>query len=662
MPHTDPHPDNPTAAPTKRHAFPRMGIRSKLTLMVGGPVVVLLVIMSTQLSARLDTVHVTRELTEMIPLVQQTSDLVHQIRKERGLSAILLGTDTHEYGDPADHKYVPTDLDTRLDAQYRDTDASVAALTELLRAAVENRESYLAAVTLPNGTSLLDADVPLALFPNLGHLTTHRQSVRSLDMNGQDSLEFYSSLNNELLNLDSELHRWAPNRQIVNLIWAHHAIAHATEGAGLERAMLNRAIASGNLPRTELAVLSGLIRSQADNIDMFLHHAPANRQDQYWAMFVDASGAPLASYGSAALAPYRDAALTDDFGELDHAQWWTVATWRIDMLDRIENDLLDDVAAEGLHVVQTTREQLFRLAAFGLLALAGVGVAWVVGGRLAKRSRSLTEVTSAISRGDLARRADAQGGDELGILGAAFNDMADHLTKLVDDKDQFIATVSHELRTPLTTVIGYAELLASEDTGFTPEDRHEMVGAIVREAGELDDLIQDLLVAARAADGNLVVTTVHVDLAAQIAQVLEALTPGVAVNVTVVGDSPSAAGDPMRVRQILRNLMMNAVKYGGPQITAELHNGDHDVTILVRDNGSGVAAEQQELMFAPYETLTSGRIVPGSMGLGLSVSRTLARLMGGDLTYRYEQGESLFELTLPTWDASDTVAVHHGPV
>lgn len=353
------------------------------------------------------------------------------------------------------------------------------------------------------------------------------------------------------------------------------------------------------------------------------------------------------------LVPYRDAGLANTLETLDAGQWWSVATRRIGMLDAIEIALLEDVANRGLLLEQAARTSLIKFAVFGIVALFGVAVAWGVGGRLARRSRSLTAVATAISGGDFARRADTCGGDELGTLGTAFNNMADHLLKMIDDKDQFIATVSHELRTPLTTVIGYAELLRSNGTEFTPDDRAEMVGAIAREAAELDDLIQDLLVAARSEDGSLVVATVHVDLTAQAAQVLETLDPDTAEAIAVVGDSPAATGDPMRVRQILRNLVSNALKYGGPQITVEIRNGDDDVTILLRDNGAGIPENQRDLMFTPYETLRAAGTVPGSMGLGLAVSRTLARLMEGDLTYRYEHDESLFELTLPQWAAPE---------
>jgi len=109
----------------------------------------------------------------------------------------------------------------------------------------------------------------------------------------------------------------------------------------------------------------------------------------------------------------------------------------------------------------------------------------------------------------------------------------------------------------------------------------------------------------------------------------------------------------MRVRQILRNLISNAMKYGGSHIEVRAHDGEHQVSVFVTDDGRGIDVKDRDLVFEPYETLQAAEARPGSMGLGLAVSRTLARLMGGDLAYRYDNGESLFELTLPAWRSAD---------
>jgi signal transduction histidine kinase len=479
--------------------------------------------------------------------------------------------------------------------------------------------------------------------------------VRRLDSDELENLTFYSTLNENLLNLGVELTRWVPDLGIVDLIRAHSSLANASETAGVERAVLFHAIATGELPRDGLVRLARLIGTQDVYLEMFFRHVAPEFHDLYHEK-LDIPPTPEGLQhvqDPSSTAPFREAALSGDISGLDAVEWWTAASLRIDALDELENLLLNDLVAEGLMLRSDAWASVTRFVMVGLLALLGVVVAWVLGGKLAKRTRSLTAVTTAISSGDLDQRADPGGRDEFGILGEAFNDMVDHLTKLIADKDRFVATVSHELRTPLTTIMGYSDLLRSEASDFSQEERNEMVDTIAREASELSNLIQDLLVAARATDGSLTVAEVRVNLKAQTTQVIESPEPDTSTSVKIVGETTLATGDPMRVRQILRNLISNAIKYGGSKIEVRVQGGEQQVSILVADDGRGVDAEHRDLIFEPYEALKTAEAMPGSMGLGLAVSRTLARLMGGDVTYRYDNGESLFELTLPAWRSAE---------
>jgi signal transduction histidine kinase len=107
-----------------------------------------------------------------------------------------------------------------------------------------------------------------------------------------------------------------------------------------------------------------------------------------------------------------------------------------------------------------------------------------------------------------------------------------------------------------------------------------------------------------------------------------------------------AWADPLRLRQIVRNLLTNARRYGGPQVLIEAGRGPMGTYLRVCDDGAGIPVADREKVFEPYTRVGGDDAMPGSIGLGLPVSRRLARLMGGDLIYRFEQG-SVFELTLP---------------
>ncbi len=219
------------------------------------------------------------------------------------------------------------------------------------------------------------------------------------------------------------------------------------------------------------------------------------------------------------------------------------------------------------------------------------------------------------------------------------------LEHLVEVKGEFIAAVSHELRTPLTAVVGFADLLRKSGADLTSSDRAEMTAAIAEQSGEVAAIVEDLLVAARTDIGKLNVATVSVNLRAQTAQVLEILDQS--QSIAILGHPPAASGDPARVRQILRNLFTNAVRYGGDHISVELGSqSDGLASLIVKDDGDPIPKEDRERIFEPYEQAHDQPRQPGSIGLGLSVSRRLARLMGGDLTYRHD-GHSIFELSLP---------------
>ncbi len=254
--------------------------------------------------------------------------------------------------------------------------------------------------------------------------------------------------------------------------------------------------------------------------------------------------------------------------------------------------------------------------------------------------------------------------EDIEILGAAAEmigaywsrrESRERLEQLVSSKDRFLATVGHELRTPLTSVLGFAEILAGEGDRLSEGDRREMLELIVRESRDAAWIIEDLLAFARADLGRLHVAPATVSLLEQAEAVLRSLPPGRQVGLR--GQDEEAWADGSRVRQIIRNLVTNARKYGGDRVEVEVGRGADGPAVRVRDDGPGVPAELREAIFEPYFRAHDERGQPGSMGLGLSVSRQLARLQGGDLRYVRRDGWSVFELTLPAPPGPSSEAV-----
>ena len=172
-----------------------------------------------------------------------------------------------------------------------------------------------------------------------------------------------------------------------------------------------------------------------------------------------------------------------------------------------------------------------------------------------------------------------------------------------------------------------------------------MVEIASREAADLTNLIDDLLVIGKVDRGTLVTARVPVALPAQVAQVLEGLR--LSDGIPVIRNDVRAVGDPHRVRQVIRNLVSNALKYGGADITIRSSYDGDQALLVVSDDGDGVPLDEAERVFEPYERAHSAPGVTGSMGLGLAVSLRLARAMHGDLSYRRVDGRTEFTLYLP---------------
>ncbi|MEX2655637.1 MAG: ATP-binding protein, partial [Acidimicrobiia bacterium] len=217
------------------------------------------------------------------------------------------------------------------------------------------------------------------------------------------------------------------------------------------------------------------------------------------------------------------------------------------------------------------------------------------------------------------------------------------LEELVANKNQFIASVSHELRTPLTVVVGLAAEMASDPSALAPEEIAEFSSLIAGQATEVAALVEDLLTMARADAGVLSISPQVLKLQECVGEVIEGLPRELRGRVTwVPGADSNVHADPVRVRQIVRNLLTNAGRHGGPRIEIEVQSG---VTV-VRDDGPPVPESERERMFQAYERVHDHAGTPDSVGLGLTVCRRLSQLMGGDVVYTHDGTWSTFSLTL----------------
>ncbi len=224
-------------------------------------------------------------------------------------------------------------------------------------------------------------------------------------------------------------------------------------------------------------------------------------------------------------------------------------------------------------------------------------------------------------------------------------------------KNDFVSMVSHELRTPLTSIAGFASTLSDAWQDLDPSEVDEFVNLITREAEHLSELVEDILVIPRLEAGRLKMRPEIVDLGGLTREVRDVVfamngLDGVDISIPV---GTKVYADRRRVRQILRNLLDNARKYGGNQVLVEGSQVGESFMVVVADNGPGVPEDQRDLIFRHFEQLSKGdaRTTQG-IGLGLPIARNLAQAMGGDLWYeaRFPTG-ARFHLTIPTIQPGD---------
>jgi len=309
--------------------------------------------------------------------------------------------------------------------------------------------------------------------------------------------------------------------------------------------------------------------------------------------------------------------------------------------------------------------------ALGRLALAAAtaaAVAWLLSRRLTRPMRELAATARAFGEGDLSRRVDVAGPEEIAALGLTLNRMAaaleeqvtalraaqtrerqasaDALEELKRLHSEFIAVAAHELRTPVAAAKSYAELLLREE-----QEELQLPAATRRQALERLDgvcerlarLVRSLLGASRIQAGGLELARLPFDIISLVARVTEEIAESNDGHDVVLRTRPArlvtALGDAERVEDVLVNLLVNATKYSPPgsSVYVDVLEEDGQIEVVVSDEGPGVPEEEQSLVF---ERFTRGRRTSGGgVGLGLYIARAYVEAMGGTIGIRSSPGK-----------------------
>ena len=241
----------------------------------------------------------------------------------------------------------------------------------------------------------------------------------------------------------------------------------------------------------------------------------------------------------------------------------------------------------------------------------------------------------------------------------AFRDLSEEV-RLEEEKSDLVATISHELRTPMATVYGAATTLLHRDDELDREQRHKLLEMLAAEAKRLADITEEVLLTSQLDHGEVRVDQQPIEVGEVVQTTIttmESQLQAVTLDVEIPRELPAAAGDADRLRQVLVNLLDNAVKYSdADRVRVGVEVADGQIFIAVGDEGRGIAMADRERIFEKfYRADPQLRHAPSGTGLGLYIARELTQRMGGSLAVTSEPGRgSTFTVALPRAESNAT--------
>jgi signal transduction histidine kinase len=332
------------------------------------------------------------------------------------------------------------------------------------------------------------------------------------------------------------------------------------------------------------------------------------------------------------------------------------------LVNKAEADMVGGIEA----TTQTYFNAQLVIIAFALGSIAlALGLGYAISWSLVGPVKEIEARLDQLSVGNFTQRVHVVNRDELGGLAANVNKMCEELGRLYHQveaasqhKSQFLSSMSHELRTPLNAIIGLTEMMVSNASRFVTDKALEPLQRVNRAGQHLLGLINQVLDLSKIEAGKLELNHQTVQLAPLIDEVVGTARQLAEQNRNrllneVQENLGTLTVDPMRLRQILLNLLSNACKFTKEGQVAlhgrRVSNGGAWIELSVSDTGIGMTPEQQAKLFEEFtqaDATTAQRF--GGTGLGLAISRKLARLMGGDVTATSEPGKgSVFTVRLP---------------
>ena len=299
-----------------------------------------------------------------------------------------------------------------------------------------------------------------------------------------------------------------------------------------------------------------------------------------------------------------------------------------------------------------------------LAIVIGIIFALILSAHLNKPIKELSLAAIKLGGGDLTVQVEVDRKDELGKLALSFNEMAQRIKELDELKDSFVSSVSHELRSPLAAIDGYCDYLIEGMEQNMPLEKQKKAMEIISESAlRLTNFINNILDLAKIKAGRLEVKKMPVDIkdiAEEIVQLFGPLSEkdGKKLSVDVQEELPRMDADPERIKQVITNLIGNALKFtpSGASITISAQKvSSHFIEISIADTGVGIPKDELGKVFEKFYQVTDGpNKKPRGTGLGLAIVAEIVRLHGGNITVESALGKgTTFRFTVPLWKTTD---------
>lgn len=310
-----------------------------------------------------------------------------------------------------------------------------------------------------------------------------------------------------------------------------------------------------------------------------------------------------------------------------------------------------DVDRAALQITYNTIGRFFLWGGLVAIAIALI-LTFFLSRRILAPVKALTSATKQFGKGDFSQRVEYKDKGEVGELARSFNTMAEDLENNEQLRRNMVADVAHELRTPLSNLSGYLE--AIRDGVVKPDET--TINSLNDEAASLSRLIDDLQELSLADAGELKLVIQPKDISGIISEAIisvqtKASAKDIEVSVDIPADLPKLAIDSHRTKEVLHNLLENAVAHTGEKgkITTSARQVENRVSISVADTGEGIPAEDLPFIFERFYRVDKSRTrATGGSGLGLTIVKRLVEAQGGTIEVTSEEGKgSTFTFTLP---------------